>query len=953
MKSLTLLAVFIAVFLNSDVLAQQTRYGDPIISESKAVYLGQTEALRDLDLHLDHRSAKAEHKRGRRTPESFRYAQQYDLTRIPEKEHQGSDPIRHTEIQERSVVVPEINIDGVIYENGSPHDTSGDIGLDYYVQGVNGTTVGIFDKTDGALVESFDMQVLWDGFGFSSTGDPIILFDDVEQRWFISEIVNFSSIALAVSTSSDPLGSYNIFNFSAPSLPDYPKYGLWPEALVITVNEPGPDILEQYFIDKSALINGNADATLQRIVFPGVINDDIVFLVTSPIDVDGINAPSSIDPITIVLDDSSWGLAEEDQLAMFRFSIDWADENNTTVEEIDIPLSPFDSNPCSVDGGLFACMPQLDGVDISGFQHVIMNVPKMRVYDDYESIVFAFITDVTDGDNVSGIRWTELRKDTGDAPWEVYQEGSFAPDDGLQRFVPAISQDAYGNIALAYSVTSADSYVGLRYTGRLATDPLGEMTFPEIVIVDGENGIDDGGRYGDYAQMGVDPQDGITFWFTSEYATGGTSSHSRIVSFKNQIFGFDLSAVEITEPNTSDDLTASEAVTVTYSNPGLTPMEDYTVGLLLDGNLVEEVLIEGVLAPGEEYTHTYNNTVDLSTIGTYVFEAYISHPDDEGFFNDQTFKTLEHLLTRDAGLLNIETLESTCLTNLEVTASIENAGFETLQEASINILVNDVLVDTFLWTGELDYLESESFEVDVPLAQNGTNTIELLITEINGAEDQNTVNDGATAQVELIEAPAFVFELLLDNYPSETTWDVIDNETSEMVANGGNYPGQNGDLITRILCLDPGKCYTLTIYDSFGDGICCGFGEGFYTFSFGEELMFEGGEFESFASHGFCGDGTILSVDEQALPEEAFDLIISPNPTNDLVRIQLESEAFVSPMINMEVFDPTGRQIQYQKVSKYGDQYQVTISLLDYPSGNYVLRLSDGSSFVSQTIVKL
>jgi hypothetical protein len=82
------------------------------------------------------------------------------------------------------------------------------------------------------------------------------------------------------------------------------------------------------------------------------------------------------------------------------------------------------------------------------------------------------------------MRWYELRR-PGDHPF-VHQQGTYAPDDGVHRWMGSIAQDKRGNMALGYSVSNAtDVFPGIRYTGRLNSDPLGQMSQGEGVIVNG------------------------------------------------------------------------------------------------------------------------------------------------------------------------------------------------------------------------------------------------------------------------------------------------------------------------------------------------------------------------------------------------------------------------------------------------------------------------------------
>jgi len=68
-------------------------------------------------------------------------------------------------------------------------------------------------------------------------------------------------------------------------------------------------------------------------------------------------------------------------------------------------------------------------------------------------------------------------------------------------------------------------------------------------------------------------------------------------------------------------------------------------------------------------------------------------------------------------------------------------------------------------------------------------------------------------------------ELTLDDYGSETTWTLVDAQGNEVLSGGPYQDNQNGTVITETTCLE-NACYTLEIEDSYGDGICCNYGEG-------------------------------------------------------------------------------------------------------------------------------
>ena len=96
------------------------------------------------------------------------------------------------------------------------------------------------------------------------------------------------------------------------------------------------------------------------------------------------------------------------------------------------------------------------------------------------------------------MRWYELRRVNG--TYSVYQQGTYAPADGVHRWMGSVAQDKKGDIAMGYSVVNGvDVYPGIRYTGRLAGDPIGQMTLGEGTIING-TGVQrtTNSRWGDY-----------------------------------------------------------------------------------------------------------------------------------------------------------------------------------------------------------------------------------------------------------------------------------------------------------------------------------------------------------------------------------------------------------------------------------------------------------------------
>ena len=733
------------------------------------------------------------------------------------------------------------------------------------MQAINATQLGVFDK-QGELVQTFSANTLWSEIGFSSAGDPIILYDQAAERWLITEFPSSNQLIIAVSQTSDPLGAYDAYNFATPSFPDYPKYGIWDNSYHVTTNEGGGGTLHSYFIDRQALLAGETTVSIQRIGVPGNTGTEQGFFVSTPVDWTGQTLPDS-DPIAMALHDSTWDGIEQDAVELYSFDLDFDNPDNTVVTNTRVNASPYDAFACSASGFGFACIPQQGGGGLDGVPEVIMNQPHYRNFGTHESLVFAHMTDV-DGNNLSGIRWAEMRRSNG-GEWAMHQEGTYAPDDGLHRFMPTLCMDGSGNIGLGYNVSSPETFAGVRFTGRRASDPLGEMTVEEFVAVEGENTINSFGRFGDYNHMSIDPTNDRTFWFTAEYAGNG-EVRTRIVAFELRRDTTDFGVSALVAPVSGPDKTAVEAVTMTVTNFGLDTQSVFQVGYQVDDGVVFTEAINQTLFPDSTYTHTFGPTVDMSALGDYAFKLFVALPEDQAVLNDTLRRVVTHVPRYDAGITALTTpVPSTCDTTAEVTATLTNFGALPLLTATLAIDIDGVPFDQIAFNGNL--AQGESTEITIPLTDltAGDNVVEVTVLAPNGEPDAIAANDSRTVTIGVFaDGETVTLVLNLDEYPEETTWEVTD-ENNALLFTGGPYNVEFA-TITEVFCLPPDVCYNFTIMDTFGDGICCGFGEGNYqlTNAEGQILVDSDGQFSDSQTNEFCPSEVIclLTVEAESSP---------------------------------------------------------------------------------------
>ncbi len=848
--------LFILFFMSELSLAQvDKKVKDIVVKESKLSFLGKSKPISDLVKKKPTSQLKLEaNKKLNLKPKNFlgRKASKVVNSAI---EHQGIDSKRQSNQGAKLGALPLVNVDG-LGDFNSPHDPSGDVGKNHYVQMINATLIGVFAK-DGTLIKEFSANTLWESFGLESAGDPIVLYDEEADRWFITEFADPSNVLIAASATGDPLGEYYAYTFSTPDFPDYPKYALWPEALALTTNENGGGTLEQYFFERKALLQGVEDVKMQRIEVPGNFNTEGGFFVSTPVDWNGDLSPENSSPLILALEDSSWGLSSEDHINVFRINIDWNDIDLTTVEKIEIETSPYDSYPCSqTNGPGFSCVPQKGGSGIDALPEVIMNIPHYRNFGSHESIVFTFITDVTDGKNLSGIRWVELRR-TASQDWSLYQEGTFAPDDGKDRYMGSIAIDGQGNIGLAYNVSSANDYVGIRYTGRNVDDPLGIMTLSEVTVVEGMSTINSGGRFGDYAQMSVDPEEDV-FWYTSEYASAAKGSRTRIVAFEIARDSFDLAAIDLIKPITKSNQSNAEIVTTSIKNAGLQPIKDFTIGYSIDGVKIDSMVIDQPLASGRLQEYSFSKLADLSILpSTYEFAIWVHHPADINKSNDTLIKSIGHIYTDNAALLTTELPNLVCDTLAYFDLLIKNIGDRILESVEFEIDLDGV--KSFSQIKLLNPLANgvkDTVGIMVAIPSNGIHDLKIQLHKANG----NTIPDPLSTQLKKTMTQIgfdskYNLRILFDKFPEENKWTLRYKVGNDFLYDVGPYDAPPFSTITEKVCLAKDTCYRFSFRDSAANGLCCDFGEGNISFtkaSTGEVKFSNDGKFKFTYNVNFC-----------------------------------------------------------------------------------------------------
>ena len=221
--------------------------------------------------------------------------------------------------------------------------------------------------------------------------------------------------------------------------------------------------------------------------------------------------------------------------------------------------------------------------------------------------------------------------------------------------------------------------------------------------------------------------------------------------------------------------------------------------------------------------------------------------------------------------------------------TLYNRGTSTLASATINYSVNGGTTFVYNWTGSLAINKGITFDMPVNATTNGTITITVVTA--NGVTDQRSTNNSSSGNFTLPVKPtnytfnSVVFRLQRDDYGSETSWN-LKNSSGTILFSGGPYTDQptGGALITQNWNLASNNCYTFTINDSFGDGICCEYGPGFYDIKSldGNTIIASGGNFSATESKSFSIN--VLGISEFELSKEIY---LYPNPSQGTLNVTI------------------------------------------------------------------
>ncbi|MCW4469363.1 T9SS type A sorting domain-containing protein [Flavobacterium sp. MFBS3-15] len=289
----------------------------------------------------------------------------------------------------------------------------------------------------------------------------------------------------------------------------------------------------------------------------------------------------------------------------------------------------------------------------------------------------------------------------------------------------------------------------------------------------------------------------------------------------------------------------------------------------------------------------------------------------------------QEVLALNARISILDLGVETCGISAAPVLRLINKGSQVLTSAVISYTLNDGTPAVYNWSGNLANSQATDIELPVINGTTGENILNVTLSLPNGGADGDTIDNEATANyvANVFDITNVNLAVRTDFYASETTWE-LRNENGNLLYNGGgNYT--NNTLYNHTFNLSNEGCYTFTIFDEEGDGICCSYGQGYYT------LTTEDGT--QISTGGSFGDSESISFrlqDTAGTGETSLKAAVTvfPNPSTGVFNVNGSGA-----VLTYELYNVLGQQVKAGELASGTG----TIDISSSASGVYILKLAD------------
>ncbi len=289
---------------------------------------------------------------------------------------------------------------------------------------------------------------------------------------------------------------------------------------------------------------------------------------------------------------------------------------------------------------------------------------------------------------------------------------------------------------------------------------------------------------------------------------------------------------------------------------------------------------------------------------------------------------------------------------------IVNLGNSNVQQATISINDGHNVLSSTLWSGNLATYEREKILLDPVLVEDNIDLIFDIQCDTDANMHNNYINQFLTYAVESAGMEVNI-EIFTDKYGFETYWELRSDDGIVYAKGGNEAVGPNGggppyinqpygegayegfEYVQRTVTLPLDGCYEFFIADDFGDGLCCSYGEGYFTVTDNHgKILVEGSKFADSATYPFSKIEAAATA--TTTPFDNANITLYPNPANDYLTIdwqQMESSNYSD--FNMVIYNAMGQQVLKENFASNSLSHTKLVNLTSLPTGIYFLSLTN------------
>ena len=323
--------------------------------------------------------------------------------------------------------------------------------------------------------------------------------------------------------------------------------------------------------------------------------------------------------------------------------------------------------------------------------------------------------------------------------------------------------------------------------------------------------------------------------------------------------------------------------------------------------------------------------------------AFVAEGQQEILSGTEVYPNIIFANQNDAYCMSSAANDAICAdeTNLDVT--FRNYGNQNLTSLDINYSINGGSTLTYPWTGNLAPGGTGNVTIpNVAFSPQVNNTVSVSTANPNGSTDQNTTNDNASTSFLHFSSQGQVpggfvsgnitIDVTTDQYGNETSWELVADDGTVIASAAGGSLSNSATQPTVNVPVNANECYSFVIYDSYGDGICCTYGNGSYTVKDAAGVTIaSGGSFTTEEGTNFQTDGTATDINETTS-----NLSIYPNPVKEKLTVN-------GIYNSIEIYDIYGKL-----VLKTNTQEDISVSTL--ANGTYFVNINNNNKITVKKI---